>query len=77
MGHTRRPGGHASNQASAVDRTDAAPARADKSKKAHLGRAQTKGNTMGEPRPSQATAPDRQPLTEQPGKDLQTMGTFP
>ena len=29
---------------------------------------------MGEPRPSQATAPDCQPLTEQPGKDLQAMG---
>jgi hypothetical protein len=32
---------------------------------------------MGESRPNQATAPDCQPLTEQPGKDLQTMGFVP
>lgn len=29
---------------------------------------------MGESHPSPATAPACQPLTEQPGKDLQTMG---
>lgn len=29
---------------------------------------------MGESHPSPATAPDCQPLTEQPGKDLQTHG---
>lgn len=29
---------------------------------------------MGEPRPSPATAPGCQPLTEQPGKDIQSKG---
>jgi hypothetical protein len=32
---------------------------------------------MGESRPSPATAPDCQSLTEQLRKDLQTMGTWP
>lgn len=31
---------------------------------------------MGEPHPGQATASDCQLLTEQPGKDLQTMGVY-
>jgi hypothetical protein len=31
---------------------------------------------MGESRPSQSSAPDCQLLTEQPGKDLQTMGNL-
>lgn len=74
MGHTRCSGGHASNQASAVDRTDAGPARADISKKAHSAKAQFGGKPMGESHPSRATAPACQLLTEQPGKDLQTMG---
>ena len=68
MGHTRFACGHASNQASAVDRTDAGPGQGGHIQESALRKARIGGKPMGESHPSQATTPACQPLTEQPGK---------
>lgn len=63
-------GGHASNQAIAVDRTDAGPGRGEHIQESALRTALIEGKSMGGSHLSRVTAPDCQPLTEQPGKDL-------
>lgn len=66
-------GGHASNQARAVDRTDAEPGPSGHIQDSAL-TPTGGGNSMGESHPNQATTPDCQSLTEQPTKYLQSMG---